>query len=168
MADRYRTASGWSVEVVERSATPDHSDGQQLRVRYCGFYVADVRIVTHPSSGSLFRPHLPRHASLGDKVTIIRIYSAEFASLSVLTETRVLAASCTVTRMDESSPQSNCDWRKASRSYNEANCVEVAFAGGHVFVRDSKAVADGGPHLKLSATTWQSLIKSIKDGELDL
>ena len=45
MADRYRTASGWSVEVVERSATPDNSDGQQLRVRYHGFYVADVRTV---------------------------------------------------------------------------------------------------------------------------
>jgi hypothetical protein len=45
MADRYRTASGWSVEVVERSGTPDHSDGQQLRVRYHGFYVADVRTV---------------------------------------------------------------------------------------------------------------------------
>jgi hypothetical protein len=45
MADRYRTASGWSVEVVERSATPDHSDGQQLRVRYHGFYVADVRTI---------------------------------------------------------------------------------------------------------------------------
>jgi len=42
MADRYRTASGWSVEVVERSGTPD---GQQLRVRYHGFYVADVRTV---------------------------------------------------------------------------------------------------------------------------
>ncbi len=45
MADRYRTASGWSVEVVERSGTPDNRDGQQLRVRYHGFYVADVRTV---------------------------------------------------------------------------------------------------------------------------
>ena len=45
MADRYRTASGWSVEVVERSGTPDNSDGQQLRVRYHGFYIADVRTV---------------------------------------------------------------------------------------------------------------------------
>ena len=45
MADNYRTATGWSVEVVERSGTPDHGDGQQLRVRYHGFYVADVRTV---------------------------------------------------------------------------------------------------------------------------
>jgi hypothetical protein len=45
MANRYRTASGWSVEVVERSGTPDNSNGPQLRVRYHGFYVADVRTV---------------------------------------------------------------------------------------------------------------------------
>jgi hypothetical protein len=45
MADRYRTAGGWSVEVIERSGTPDNTDGQQLRVRYHGFYVADVRTV---------------------------------------------------------------------------------------------------------------------------
>jgi hypothetical protein len=45
MGDRYRTPSGWSVEVVERSGTPDNSDGQQLRVRYHRFYVADVRTV---------------------------------------------------------------------------------------------------------------------------
>lgn len=37
--------AGWSVEVVQRSGTPDSSDGQQLRVRYHGFYVADVRTV---------------------------------------------------------------------------------------------------------------------------
>jgi len=46
MPDRYRTASGWGVEVVERSGTPDNSDGQRLRVRYCGFHVADVRTVS--------------------------------------------------------------------------------------------------------------------------
>ena len=68
-----------------------------------------------------------------------------------------------------SSPQSNCGWRKASRSYNEANCVEVKLADDHVFVRDSKAALNGGgPHLRFSATTWQSFIKSIKDGEMDL
>jgi hypothetical protein len=45
MTDRYRTMSGWSVEVIQRSGTPDCSDGQRLRVRYHGFYVADVRTV---------------------------------------------------------------------------------------------------------------------------
>src|SRR5450755_2163100 len=43
MADRYRTADGWSVEVVRLSMTPDHQDGTWIRVRYYDFYVADVR-----------------------------------------------------------------------------------------------------------------------------
>jgi len=70
------------------------------------------------------------------------------------------------------SPQGSFAWRKSSWSFHEANCLEVACVGDHVFVRDdhvfvrdSKAVADGGPCLKLSATAWESLIKSIKNGE---
>jgi hypothetical protein len=39
MGDRYRTASGWAVEVVELSATPDRNDGERLKVTYCGFFV---------------------------------------------------------------------------------------------------------------------------------
>jgi hypothetical protein len=83
---------------------------------------------------------------------------------------------CTVTRMDEfqeercggaSPPQGNFDWRKSSQSFQEANCVEVACAGEHVFVRDSKAVADNGPHLEFSVSAWELFIKSIKDGETD-
>jgi hypothetical protein len=45
MGDRYRTADGWAVEVVELSATPDGSDGERLKVTYCGFFVALVRTV---------------------------------------------------------------------------------------------------------------------------
>ncbi len=41
MADRYRTASGWSVEPVTMTSTPDRHDGRWLRVRYLGYYVAD-------------------------------------------------------------------------------------------------------------------------------
>jgi hypothetical protein len=82
-----------------------------------------------------------------------------------------------VTRMDEfqkegregvPSPRSNCDWRKSSQSYSEGNCIEVACAGERVFVRDSKMVAYGGPHLRVSAKTWESFIKFIKDDEIDL
>lgn len=63
--------------------------------------------------------------------------------------------------------QSSFAWRKSSRSFNEANCVEVACTGEYVLVRDSKAVADGGPYLKFSATTaWEPFVKSIKDGEI--
>ena len=43
MADRYCTPSGWSVEVVQLTGTPDHHDGTWLRVTYFGSYVADVR-----------------------------------------------------------------------------------------------------------------------------
>jgi hypothetical protein len=39
MGDRYRTADGWVVEVVELSATPDRNDGERLKVTYCGFFV---------------------------------------------------------------------------------------------------------------------------------
>jgi Domain of unknown function (DUF397) len=67
--------------------------------------------------------------------------------------------------MDESQ---NYDWRKSSRSFSEGNCIEVAYAADGVFVRDSKAVADRGPHLKVSATTWKSFIKSVKEGRTDL
>jgi hypothetical protein len=42
MADRYRTEDGWSVEVVWLTCTPDHHDGEWLRVRYCGYIVQDA------------------------------------------------------------------------------------------------------------------------------
>ncbi len=41
MAERYRTGSGWSVELVSLTLTPDRHDGRWLRVRYLGYYVAD-------------------------------------------------------------------------------------------------------------------------------
>jgi hypothetical protein len=39
MADRYRTPGGWTVEVVQLA------EGERLRVRHHGFYVADARSV---------------------------------------------------------------------------------------------------------------------------
>jgi hypothetical protein len=43
----YRSRDGlYTVEIVELSGTPDHHDGQWLRLRHCGFYLADVRAVT--------------------------------------------------------------------------------------------------------------------------
>jgi hypothetical protein len=39
MADRYRTPDGWMVEVVRLA------EGERLRIRHHGFYVADARNV---------------------------------------------------------------------------------------------------------------------------
>ncbi|MGH3401892.1 MAG: hypothetical protein ACRDRJ_05120 [Streptosporangiaceae bacterium] len=44
MGQQWRTADGeWTVEHVVLSCTPNHHDGQWLRVRYHGYYVEDVR-----------------------------------------------------------------------------------------------------------------------------
>lgn len=45
MADRWRAPGGWRVEVVHLTGTPDHNDGERLRVTQYGSWVADVRTV---------------------------------------------------------------------------------------------------------------------------
>jgi len=46
MGDRYRAPGGWSVEVVQLSATPDRRDGEWLRLCYCGYWaITDVRSI---------------------------------------------------------------------------------------------------------------------------
>ena len=42
MVDRWRAPGGWTVEVVQLNGTPDHRDGEWLRVRLHGSWVADV------------------------------------------------------------------------------------------------------------------------------
>ena len=58
-------------------------------------------------------------------------------------------------------------WRKSSRSgpYSD-NCVEVAFAGGAVALRDSKDKT--GPVLLVTPAEWLAFIGGTKDGEFDL
>jgi hypothetical protein len=45
MADHYRTPGGWMADVIHLSSTPDHRDGEWLRVSLHGSHVAGVRTV---------------------------------------------------------------------------------------------------------------------------
>ena len=57
-------------------------------------------------------------------------------------------------------------WRKSSRSgpYSD-NCVEVAFVGGAVALRDSKDKA--GAVLLFTPEEWLAFVGGAKDGEFD-
>ncbi|GIJ80344.1 protein of unknown function [Micromonospora phaseoli] len=56
---------------------------------------------------------------------------------------------------------SGMTWRKASRSSDQGNCVEVADGlAGVVGVRDSKDVA--GPALLFDAYQWRSFVQTLK------
>jgi Domain of unknown function (DUF397) len=57
-------------------------------------------------------------------------------------------------------------WRKSVRSNGGDNCVEVAFLGDGVAVRDSKNPTDG--NLLFTRGEWEAFIGGAKDGEFDL
>ena len=58
-------------------------------------------------------------------------------------------------------------WRKSTRSgpYSD-NCVEVAFVGDAIAVRDSKNTAS--PALVFTRSEWIAFVGGTKDGEFDL
>jgi hypothetical protein len=51
-------------------------------------------------------------------------------------------------------------WRKSSYSDTGGQCIEVAPAGTHRLVRDSKNPA--GAHLAFSAKAWATFIQGMK------
>lgn len=58
-------------------------------------------------------------------------------------------------------------WRKST--YSEASsggCVEVAFSGGFVLVRDTKDRAAG--FLRFMGEEWVAFVAGVKDGEFEL
>lgn len=58
------------------------------------------------------------------------------------------------------SRKSGARWLKSSRSSNVANCLEVAFAGQAVGLRDSKCEA--GPVLVLPAGSFAFLVATFR------
>lgn len=62
---------------------------------------------------------------------------------------------------------SEAEWHKSTRSGpNCDNCVEVAFVGGAVALRDSKNPT--GPALIFTEAEWLAFTLGAKDGEFDL
>lgn len=61
----------------------------------------------------------------------------------------------------------NAQWFKSSRSGpNTDACVEVAFVGEAIAVRDSKNPA--GSALIFTEAEWDAFVNGAKDGEFDL
>jgi hypothetical protein len=61
----------------------------------------------------------------------------------------------------------HAQWMKSTRSGPDSdNCVEVAFVGEVIAVRDSKHPT--GPALIFTAAEWDAFVGGAKDGEFDL
>jgi len=55
-------------------------------------------------------------------------------------------------------------WRKALRSMNAGDCVEIAPADGKIFVRDS--MNPDGPVLEYSTSAWRGFLNEAKQGSI--
>ena len=61
----------------------------------------------------------------------------------------------------------NAEWRKATASGDNGQCVEVATnLPGAIAVRDSKN--PHGPALVFTPGEWRAFVGGVKDGEFDL
>ena len=62
--------------------------------------------------------------------------------------------------------QTRVDWRKSTLSTTNG-CVEVAFVGDRIAVRDSKQQGQG-PVLEFTAVEWAAFLGGVRGGEFDL
>ena len=62
--------------------------------------------------------------------------------------------------------QARIEWRKSTLSTTNG-CVEVAFVGDRVALRDSKQQG-GGPVLEFTAVEWDAFLGGVRGGEFDL
>ena len=62
---------------------------------------------------------------------------------------------------------SDAVWHRSTRTgaFGD-NCVEVAFVGGAIVVRDSKQPE--GPRLVFTPQEWDAFVEGAKDGEFDI
>lgn len=60
---------------------------------------------------------------------------------------------------------SQATWHKSTHSGGD-DCVEVAFVGDAIAVRDAKNVT--GPALIFTPAEWDAFVGGAKDGEFDL
>ena len=60
---------------------------------------------------------------------------------------------------------SGAAWQKSTRSMSNG-CVEVAFVGGQVAMRDSKN--RDGSALLFTAVEWKAFISAVRDGQFEL
>ncbi|MFO7192069.1 DUF397 domain-containing protein [Thermocrispum sp.] len=62
--------------------------------------------------------------------------------------------------------QQSLRWRKSTKSNTHGACVEVAFEGDRVYVRDSKDRQ--GPVLRFTQKEWDAFLDGARKGEFDL
>ena len=62
--------------------------------------------------------------------------------------------------------QAQVEWRKSTLSTTNG-CVEVAFVGGRIALRDSKNQGRG-PVLVFTDVEWRAFLGGVRGGEFDL
>jgi hypothetical protein len=68
-----------------------------------------------------------------------------------------------VTNIQQEVDLKTAEWRKSARCGEASHCVEVAFVGEHVAVRDTKNLQK--PALVFNQEEWAVFVAGVRDGE---